>query len=519
MTEHKNPYDEVPYESLPIAVSHPLHMATVAHLMGLLPAPLDRCRVLEIGCSAGGNIIPMAFNYPTSEFVGVDYSAVQIAAGLPTVSALGLKNVTLKVANVLDINPDFGQFDYIIAHGVYSWVPQAVRDKILEVCARNLSPRGIAYVSYNTYPGWHMLRSIREMMLYHVNKLPTPQQRVTQARALLAYLASNVDTERSAYGMLLKNEIDRLSSQPDYYLLHDHLESVNEPLYFHQFVEHAARNALQYVGDTQFHAMVVPNLSTFVNSTLRKVTSDRIEMEQYFDFLRNNSFRRTLLTHSSAAVRSEVELSRVKEMSVTSSVRPLSDTPDVASNGAEEFRTNDGVKGFTSTRITKAAMLVLGEQYPQPVRFEQLLLLARQKLPKAFAAVPNDENVLAADLLGAFTMKLVTLHAFAAAVQLELGPRPRVSALARHEAPRGWVTSRSHNRVGLDDFSRELLPFLDGTRDREGLYRDMFDVVRQGTLTMVSNGAAIQEEGAMRDAVRRAVDIALTKLVPTGLLA
>lgn len=518
MTEQSNAYDEVPYESLPIAVSHPLRMATTAHLMGLRPVPLDQCRVLEIGCSMGGNIIPMAVNFPKSEFVGIDYSAVQIERGLPTIAALNLKNIILKAVNVLDITPDFGQFDYIIAHGVYSWVPQVVREKIMEVCARNLSPRGIAYVSYNTYPGWHMLRSIREMMLYHSNKFSTPQKRVEQARALLDYLASHTDSERSAYGIMLKNEVDRLRQSPDYYLLHEHLETVNEPLYFHQFVEHATRHDLQYVGDTQFSAMVVPNLSSFVTDTLRKVTTDRIEMEQYVDFLRNGTFRRSLLTHRAATVRSEVELARAKELFVNSSARPVAPAPDVASDRGEDFRTDEGVSGSTANRITKAAMMVMSEHYPQPLHFEKLLRLARKKLPKAYAADPNDEDLLAADLLGAGTMNLVQMHAFAVPVQMEVAPRPRVGVLTRHQAPQGWVTSHFHARISLDEFTGYLLTLLDGTRDRKALYRDMLDVARQGKITMAANGVAVLEEGALRNAVQQSVDNALDKLVRMALL-
>jgi len=518
MTEQNNPYDEVPYESLPIAVSHPSRMAAIAHLIGLNPVPIDQCRVLEIGCSAGANLIPMAANFPNSTFVGIDYSAVQIAAGLPTIEALGLKNVTLKNVNVLDINSDFGQFDYIIAHGVYSWVPQAVRDKIMEVCARNLSPRGIAYVSYNTYPGWYMLRSIREMMMYHASKFETPQERAGQARALLEYLGSNTDAERSAYGMMLKDEISRLRTKSDRYLLHEHLESVNEPLYFHEFVEHAARHELQYVGDTQFGTMIVPNLSSFVNDTLRKVTRDRIEMEQYADFLRNGSFRRSLLTHRAAAARSDIELTRVKDMFLTSIARPVSATPVLGTYQAEEFRTGEGAKGSTDNPITKAALVVLGEQYPRPMKFAKLLRLARNKLPKGLAGDPKNEDLLAGDLLGAFILTLVEMHAFDIPVRSELEIRPRISVLARHQAPQGWVTSAFHARVAFDEFTRYLLPLLDGSRDRNALYREMFDAAWRGRITVASNGIPILEENALRNAVKLSVDIALDKLVRAALL-
>jgi cyclopropane fatty-acyl-phospholipid synthase-like methyltransferase len=145
-------YDEVPYESHPFPQTHPDRLATIATLLGLRPPPVQRCRVLELGCAAGGNLIPMALGLPQSSFVGIDLSAVEVAEGQQLIAQLGLKNVQLRHLSILDAGPDLGRFDYILCHGVYSWVPTAVQDKILDVCKHNLSPHGVAYVSYNTLP-------------------------------------------------------------------------------------------------------------------------------------------------------------------------------------------------------------------------------------------------------------------------------------------------------------------------------------------------------------------------------
>src|SRR6516165_7913322 len=149
-------YDEIPYSNNAFYHTHPDCLATVATLFGMKPAPVQACRVLELGCGRGGNLIPMATSLPTSRFVGIDLSARQIAGGQEAVESLGLTNVELKQLSILDVDSDFGRFDYIICHGVYSWVPAAVQEKILEICAQNLAPSGIAYISYNCYPGWHL---------------------------------------------------------------------------------------------------------------------------------------------------------------------------------------------------------------------------------------------------------------------------------------------------------------------------------------------------------------------------
>src|SRR5712692_4297077 len=146
-------YDEIPYPNLSHVQSHPDALATLATLLGLAPAPIDRCRVLEIGCATGGNLIPMALSLPGSSFLGIDSSARQIEMGQAAVAAVGLGNVQLRQMDIRQVTPELGEFDYIIAHGVFSWVPKDVRDQLLTICKQNLAPNGVAFVSYNVYPG------------------------------------------------------------------------------------------------------------------------------------------------------------------------------------------------------------------------------------------------------------------------------------------------------------------------------------------------------------------------------
>ena len=160
-------YDAVPYPDKPRPATHPDHLAALARLAGLNPAPARRCRVLELGCAAGANLWPMAQYLPESEFVGVDFSPVQVESGRRFVADLGLQNLTLTAASILDVDQSWGTFDYVLCHGVFSWVPREVQEAILTICTRQLAPQGIAYVSYNTFPGWHVRLMLREMVAYH----------------------------------------------------------------------------------------------------------------------------------------------------------------------------------------------------------------------------------------------------------------------------------------------------------------------------------------------------------------
>ena len=182
-----NTYDEVPYPGGAFRASHPSHLGMVAKLFSLHPKPPSDCRVLELGCSMGSNLIPMAEGLPGSEFVGIDYGERQIEAGTKIIQDLGMENIQLQLKSILDVQEDLGKFDYILCHGVYSWVPKDVQQKILKIGKTHLSENGIMYVSYNTYPGWHFRGVVREMMRYHVEDFPSPREKVGQARGLLDF--------------------------------------------------------------------------------------------------------------------------------------------------------------------------------------------------------------------------------------------------------------------------------------------------------------------------------------------
>src|SRR5262252_399369 len=161
-------YDEVPYPGYTHKQTHPDRLAVIATLMGMRPAPVEHCRVLELGCGDGGNLVPMAMSLRQSEFVGFDRAAGAVQSANEVVTSLGLKNIVIKQLDVLDLPADLGDFDYIIAHGFYSWAPDAVKEKILAVCKKQLNPQGVAFISYNAYPGGHLTDMVRNMLLFHL---------------------------------------------------------------------------------------------------------------------------------------------------------------------------------------------------------------------------------------------------------------------------------------------------------------------------------------------------------------
>lgn len=288
-------YEAIPYPGGAYLNTHPCHLAMITRLCGLTPPPPRSCRVLELGCSMGANLIPMALELPESQFVGIDLSERQIELGQSTLAELDIDNIELKCLNINEVDDRLGKFDYIVCHGVYSWVPPDVQRSILEMGRTHLTSNGILMVSYNTYPGWHLRGVIREMMRYHVANFDTPQKQIQQARGLLDFVAKYAQSRSQAYLALLKEEADTLSEKLDSYIYHEHLEEVNEPVYFHEFVRRVDAAGLRYLADASFGSMLAQKFDESAAEILKD--APLLRREQYMDFLRSRMFRSSLLCH------------------------------------------------------------------------------------------------------------------------------------------------------------------------------------------------------------------------------
>ncbi len=463
-------YDDVPYESYPLWVTHPDHLATVASVAGMRPAPVDRCRVLELGCASGGNLIPMAVGIPRGTFVGVDLSPAQVAAGRAIVEAVALGNVTLEALSVTDLPETLGTFDYIVCHGVYSWVPPAVQDGILAACARHLAPQGLAYVSYNTYPGWHLRGMVREMMLFHARRFEEPAERVAQSRAFLDFLAAAVNRPDSPFGSHLREEAELLRNAPDSYLFHEHLEADNRPVYFHEFVARAAAHGLRYVGEAQPTTVMPGEFPPDVEATLRRMADDQVQFEQYLDFLRNRTFRRTLLCHDDVRLRRDYAAGSLRGLLLTSDSQLMEVPGEPDGAAAAKYRSARGATLSASHPLVKATLSILIARRGEPIEFGALLDAAARLLGRSDAITDEEEGGLVESLVVIWLGGFLELHAWSGRAALAPGGRPLASPLARFQArTAARVASLRHRVIQLEGPDRVLLDLLDGSRDREAI--------------------------------------------------
>jgi len=272
--KRSNAYDTVPYPASTHPQTHPENLAVVGTLFGLKPPPATRCRVLEIGCSNGSNLVPMAATLPESEFVGIDLAARPVSQGQGMIRDLGLNNIRLIPGDLGQVDSTWGQFDYVIAHGIYSWVPAPVRERILALCRDQLTEHGIAFVSYNAHPGGHARNMLREMMRFHVRGTADPEERMKQATALVRFLAESV-SRQDPYRVFLGGELDGILKHDRNHLYHDELAEINESFYFAQFLEQASHFRLQYLGEADFFEMFDHGYSPETRATLAELGSNR----------------------------------------------------------------------------------------------------------------------------------------------------------------------------------------------------------------------------------------------------
>jgi methyltransferase-like protein/SAM-dependent methyltransferase len=460
-------YDAVPYSVCAFPQTRPDRLAAIATLFGMDPAPPDRCRVLELGCASGGNLIPMGLSWPGSRFVGIDLSERQIRDGQRIAGELDLSNVDLKCLSILDVSRELGMFDYILCHGVYSWVPREVQDKILQICHDHLHPSGVAYVSYNTFPGWHARAAIREMLCYHTERFDDPSDRIREARGLLTFLVRSVGSHDAAFDSMIRQELAVLAATPDTYLLHEHLEDYNEPLYFHQFVDRAAAKDLQYLGEAQIAIMLASRLGPEIEKTLRHISPDLLQMEQYMDFLRNRMFRQTLLCHDSVALDHALRPEAAQRMWIASAAKPVSDQPDLQSDAPEQFSTGDPRNATLTTRdpLMKAAMTHLSRIWPESIAYNDLLAAA-----EGDAIASEHSRQLATRLLHCYTSGLVEFSLSPPRFVARVSDRPLASPYARWRAREGQkVVNMRLESIVLTEPARLVLQHLDGQHDRAAL--------------------------------------------------
>jgi methyltransferase-like protein len=399
----------------------------------------------------------MALALPGASFVGVDAAPKAIARGQGIVAELSLENVSLEARRIEELSPAAGAFDYVIAHGVYSWVPAAVRDRLLAICREALTDAGVAYVSYNALPGGRLRQAVRDMLVFHTAELADSRERVAQARALLRFLLDGAPGEHGL-SALMRGQAEGLLTRSDATLLHDELAEVNDALYFHEFAAHAARHGLQYLAEADFFEMQIGAASEPAAQALMGI-EDVLRREQYLDFLKARMFRQTLLCRAELVIDRTPRPEVIERMAVsTQAQRQGEPGPD----SAQAFVGPTGSTLTTDHPLVIEALQRVASAWPAALWVGDVL---------GSEATADERRALCDALLRSYAANLVALHVHPPRPTTTPGDAPRATALARHQARAGeTVTNLRHASVRIeDDLGRRLVTLLDGTRDRPAL--------------------------------------------------
>jgi len=456
------------YPSVPYGQTHPDRLATLAKLAGMSPAPVDNCRLLEVGCGEGANVISMAYTLPKSTFVGMDLGKLPIEKANALINGLGLKNVQCSSQNLLEFDPGDQKFDYVIAHGFYSWVPQIVRDKLMQVISKVLAPNGVAYISYNVYPGSYSGKRLRDFSLMHLEarraanpgQFETPAEQIDETRNFLQLLKDNPPSEPAPARADLFHEAGLVLDRPLALVYHDVLSDHWDPFTLQQFVAHASEYGMQFMDEAMPAEPDLPKVPEAIMKYIRAFCAgDRILEQQYIDYMVARRFRRSLICRKEVALAGTDQTAAVEHMYASTKLAETKTDPD----GSVTFSIPDLLTLTTPSAVVIGILRRLIATHPRRVAV------------KDFKTDDEESNRNLYNLFARmYRGGSVELHTQPSKAGTPTG-KPVASALARYQSGRQKALSNlTHQAIELkDENAAWFLNLLDGTRDHEALLEEL----------------------------------------------
>jgi SAM-dependent methyltransferase len=519
-------YDATPYVSDSFPQSAPGQLAATAHLFGLDTPPVPTARVLEFGCAAGGNIIPFAAAHPDAQAVGIDLSGVQIDQGRRRAQAAGITNLQLLEGDIARMDlASLGKFDYVIAHGVYSWVPENVQDALLSAFSTLLAPDGVAYISYNVYPGWKSKEIVRDAMLLASGPSTTPEEKARSARRMVDFL-EEVAPAHTPLASAVAEFRARDYGFGDSYLLHDELEKFNLPCYFVDLLQRAGGHGLAFLAEARPEVMFPGNYGPKVaQHVLEQCNGVQMLVEQYLDFVVDRAFRETLLVHvdRTPLIRYNIDRSRYDSMYFAAFVPPV-DGPTRLDTSRQGYAAPGGATLFADDPGHKSAFDALTARSPWTMSRQELLDAVRARL--ASAGVSAGENLperidhLLEVLVfqGQVRCRLDPVLPEVATTPLRVGEPYRRTAQFTLGESAAYTFNLWHETVALSPLDAQVMPLLDGTRDRAALVEEMLAIARSGLIRIELDGTLVTDESDLREVLGQFVDAMPERLEEMKLL-
>lgn len=284
------------YPAMSHPPGHPSVISATALLGGLRLSPIDTMRILEIGCSTGHHILPIAAAFPDAEITAIDLDATAIAEATRLADLAQLSNITFVCADLTKWQTPQKSFDFIIAHGVFSWVNDTAKSALLQLCQYALKPQGAAMISYNTQPGWALRQPLREMTLT-LQQLDLAHGSADKA---LQWIEGALDSREDPYAQYLLETVRDTRAKGEQQLKFDDLAPVNDPCYFSQFFHWCDQAGLAYVGEADSTLPQTSLLSAAAKAQLQGLAGSPLLLEQMTDFLTGRTFRCSVICRKEA---------------------------------------------------------------------------------------------------------------------------------------------------------------------------------------------------------------------------
>ena len=435
--------------------------------------PIERFHVVELGCGDGTNLITLAFRYQQATFIGIDVCETAINHALNIVDKLGLDNIHFECKDVRNLDSsEVNRSDFVLVHGLYSWVPENTRSAILSFCAENLKPNGLAYISYNAQPGWSTRALVRETLL----RSRQVQEAAVEDKGYVAIqvaqqLLEDLPSRDYASAVLLVDELERVVHGAPWYVFHEYLAEFNEGFWLRDFVEKARSFGLEYVADAQF-CRPEGQVPQSLRDSLAERELDQVEQEEIADLLCNRFFHASILCRADAPRSDLTHREIVDKVHIATSIEALSEPFQLDEGVVENFEGRGGAEVTIDTALTKAVILLLANIWPLGMRFEEVYEKAVAFLTQhGFEADTEKKEVLADELIRLFECGQVDFRLQENQNVVEtLQDYPHAHALARYEAEhREALTTPYHIPVLFEPEEMALIRAADGSKTLDEL--------------------------------------------------
>jgi SAM-dependent methyltransferase len=492
LSQDDDSYEAGPDREEPRFWSSPAYIAATAQLFGVGTAPVELSRILEIGCAAGNNIIPMAARHPHASFVGIDSSPRRIAAAKRHASEVGLNNIDFHVYDITSTTPhQFGSFDYLIAHGVYSWLAPEQRPALWQFCMNVLSANGLIYLSYNTLPYWHLKRPIRDAITFHAQHQPESAELIHES---IGFARDVAEYAQGVYGDLLREEVGYILEQNENYFSHDDFEVHHHPVYVKDLLDEAEAFGFRYISEATATYSSLRLLHRKVAEAVERFgAADRSLREQYIDFYTGRAFRRSLFAKTTHARKVPLDIIPEKidnlhivfadlppSINFAEPTRSLYYFDDTYFDAPPDPETNP-MRVFAETAIARMAQTLPSQ--PRSIAVQEIYIMFATMIQSD----PDALDTVRAAILEFFYQRKVAFSA--APLTWEFDPlRPCGQRLVVSDAAHGRSSTVSvlHDEIYLrGENVRQLLALLDGQRTRQEIIAELLFLVQTNKIEFI----------------------------------